>query len=172
MSEITHAAREAAERIQNDYLLEFRETGTAVEAERNEIAELIQSAIDQARAADEGQMLKLIDERDAAEDALSEAYHLVTGNPAEWSNHFGFKQALEEIDAAKAADQKAIEEMRAKQFELWRGLRLAHDMMVTWFSSEYADSPQAITIRKLIDLYNPALNSLKPALLKELEKPQ
>lgn len=48
----------------------------------------------------ERDMLKVIDERDTAEQALSQAYYLVTGNSPEWSNHFGHTEALEEIDTA------------------------------------------------------------------------
>jgi len=41
--------------------------------------------------------LNTIDRRDAAEDAISEAYCVVTGQPAEWSNGFGYDAALEHI---------------------------------------------------------------------------
>lgn len=47
---------------------------------------------------DEEQALK---ERDDAEEALSQAYYLVTGRSPEWSNCFGHKEALEEIDEAQ-----------------------------------------------------------------------
>lgn len=73
---------------------------------------------------------QVIQERDDAEEALSQAYYLVTGRSPEWSNHFGHKEALEEIDeaqrllrdAAKRADAKpqgegedaAIEESRKR----------------------------------------------------------
>lgn len=43
-------------------------------------------------------MLQLIDERDAAEDALGQAYYLATGRSPEWSNKFGHKEALAEIE--------------------------------------------------------------------------
>lgn len=39
-------------------------------------------------------------ERDDAEAAISKAYELVTGRQAEWSNLFGYEQALEEISEA------------------------------------------------------------------------
>jgi hypothetical protein len=46
---------------------------------------------------------QLIEERDAAEEALSQAFYLITGRSPEWSNLFGHKEALEEIDAAQRA---------------------------------------------------------------------
>jgi hypothetical protein len=42
-----------------------------------------------------------IDQRDAAEEALSQAYYLITGRSPEWSNVFGYSEALEEIDDAQ-----------------------------------------------------------------------
>jgi hypothetical protein len=44
--------------------------------------------------------LQLIDERDAAEEAMSQAYYLVTGRSPQWSNMFGYSEALEEIGDA------------------------------------------------------------------------
>lgn len=43
----------------------------------------------------------LIDERDKAEEAVSQAYYLIIGRSPEWSSAFGFKEALEEIDDAQ-----------------------------------------------------------------------
>lgn len=59
--------------------------------------------------------------------------------------------AVEEIGELRAA----IVVAKAERLSLWCGLKTAHDMMVTWFSSEYADSPKANEIRKLIDAYRP-----------------
>jgi prophage DNA circulation protein len=42
--------------------------------------------------------LQTIDERDAAEDALSQAYYLIKGASPQWSNLFGYQQALEDVD--------------------------------------------------------------------------
>ena len=42
-----------------------------------------------------------IDHRDAAEEALSQAYYLITGRSPEWSNLFGHNEAIEEIDDAQ-----------------------------------------------------------------------
>lgn len=49
-----------------------------------------------------------IDERDAAEESLSQMYYLVTGNSPEWSNKFGHAEALEEVaDAVSVLKQAA-----------------------------------------------------------------
>lgn len=48
--------------------------------------------------SDEKAMLQLIDQRDAAEDALSSAYLLVMGSAPEWSSHFSYRDALNQIE--------------------------------------------------------------------------
>jgi hypothetical protein len=58
--------------------------------------------------ADDRETLKLIDERDAAEQALSQAYYLVTGRSPEWSNMFGHKEALDEIEDTLIILRKSI----------------------------------------------------------------
>lgn len=45
--------------------------------------------------------LQTIDERDQAEETLSQAYYLITGNSPQWSNNFGHEQALVDIDDAQ-----------------------------------------------------------------------
>jgi sugar-specific transcriptional regulator TrmB len=45
-------------------------------------------------------MEQLCEERDNAEESLSQAYYLVVGNSPEWSNTFGQSHALEDIDDA------------------------------------------------------------------------
>lgn len=49
----------------------------------------------------ERDMEQLIQERDEAEEAISQAYYLITGKSPEWSNAFGYAEALEEIDDAQ-----------------------------------------------------------------------
>jgi hypothetical protein len=56
----------------------------------------------------EAEMLAIIDQRDEAENALSQAYFLVTGNSPEWSNNFGYEQALEDIKDASDALRKSL----------------------------------------------------------------
>lgn len=51
----------------------------------------------------EAEIGKLIDERDAAEEALSQAFYLTTGRSPEWSSMFGHAEALEEISDYLAA---------------------------------------------------------------------
>ena len=48
-----------------------------------------------------------IRERDDAEEAMSQAYYLVTGRSPEWSNNFGYEQALEDIKDACELLRKA-----------------------------------------------------------------
>jgi hypothetical protein len=59
-------------------------------------------------AEHERQMLEVIDQRDSAQEAFSQAYFLITGRSPEWSNMFGFAEALEDIDAAQQALRKAV----------------------------------------------------------------
>jgi hypothetical protein len=57
--------------------------------------------------------LQLIGERDEAEAALSQAYFLITGKSPEWSNCFGHKEALEEIDDAQRVLRQSLSAARA-----------------------------------------------------------
>lgn len=61
----------------------------------------------ESMADEERAMLQLIDERDAAEECLSQMYYLVTGNSPEWSNFFGHEQALEYVSDALALLKKS-----------------------------------------------------------------
>ena len=56
----------------------------------------------------EAEMTKLIVQRDDAEEALSQAYYLIMGRAAEWSNLFGYAEALEEIDDAQTVLREAL----------------------------------------------------------------
>lgn len=44
-----------------------------------------------------------IRDRDNAEECLSHIYYLVTGRSPEWSNKFGYPQAIEDIEDVMAA---------------------------------------------------------------------
>lgn len=55
-------------------------------------------ALDVAR--EEAAHLRTIDERDAAESALSDAYRAVCGREPEWSNNFGYADAVREMGEA------------------------------------------------------------------------
>ena len=49
----------------------------------------------------EAKFERLAEERDSAERAMSQAYYLITGKSPEWSNIFGYEEALEEINTAQ-----------------------------------------------------------------------
>lgn len=57
---------------------------------------------------DERAYLQIIDERDAAQEALSQAYYLVTGRSPDWSSVWGINECLEEIDDAQQLLRKAV----------------------------------------------------------------
>jgi hypothetical protein len=57
---------------------------------------------------------QLIGERDDAEEAISQAYFLIKGESPEWSNLFGYEQALEEIDFAQKALRSRLAQMEAQ----------------------------------------------------------
>lgn len=62
---------------------------------------LIEDAVkyDQKRLREEEMgLLQAIAERDDAEEALNRAYRLVTGRSPEWSNNFGYEDAINEIN--------------------------------------------------------------------------
>ncbi len=51
---------------------------------------------------------QIIDERDAAEQCLSQMYYLVIGHSPEWSNLFGHAQALEDVEDALSTFKQTI----------------------------------------------------------------
>lgn len=67
-------------------------------------------------------MDQLIDERDKAEETLSQAYYLITGNSPEWSNIFGHIEALEDI----ADDAQSVLSQSLKTTEAERDTARAH----------------------------------------------
>jgi len=70
-------------------------------------------ALAKAEARDE-EMLKVIDERDEAEDSLGDAYAYVTGRVAEWSSLFGYDEATNEMSEHVHELMAQIEELKAK----------------------------------------------------------
>lgn len=52
---------------------------------------------------EESDHLRTIDQRDAAEDALSRMFQAVTGRVAEWSSAWGYTDAIEEVEEHVAA---------------------------------------------------------------------
>lgn len=67
-----------------------------------------------------------IGERDAAEEALSQAFYLIVGHSPEWSNLFGHKEALGEIDDA----QRLLRETIANQSAEIARLRVALEDLI------------------------------------------
>ena len=62
------------------------------------LAMLTERAADKIRLAElDKSETQLIDERDAAHDAIAAMYEAVTGRRPEWSNWFGFVDAVEEV---------------------------------------------------------------------------
>lgn len=77
------------------------------------LRELAESKLSEAQKladAEEIAFLRTIDERDQAEEALSQAYYLIKGESPEWSNLFGCKECLEEIDDAQQTLRKSLSE--------------------------------------------------------------
>ncbi|EDQ6557335.1 TolC family protein [Salmonella enterica subsp. enterica] len=82
------------------------ETGTTVSIvdECVHAAQIITALLDELEAARqriaelENSETQLINERDAAESALNDAYKAVMGQAPEWSNWFSFENAIDEIE--------------------------------------------------------------------------
>jgi hypothetical protein len=70
---------------------------------------------DAALAREQHRHEQTVDERDAAEEALSQAYYLVIGKSPEWSNLFGHEQALEAIRVAVTVLKKAARAAAAEE---------------------------------------------------------
>jgi hypothetical protein len=81
----------------------------AVTAERDALL----CELERHASIEEKAHLQTIDERDRAEEALSQAYYLVVGHSPEWSNLFGHQDALEEIDDAQRCFRSEIKALRA-----------------------------------------------------------
>lgn len=91
-------------------------------------------ALEQALAARDAEIARLtkdadreevahgntIDQREAAEEAMSQAYFLITGNSPPWSNVFGFGEALEEIEDAQSTIRQVLSARTAELTELRR----------------------------------------------------
>ena len=75
----------------------------------------------------EQEMLQVIDQRDKAEESLSQAYYLITGRSPEWSNLFGHEEALEEIDDAQTTLRKTNAALKAQVGALQREKREAQE---------------------------------------------
>ncbi|WP_208950680.1 ead/Ea22-like family protein [Rahnella sp. ChDrAdgB13] len=90
--EAAEHALEVAVKCANSGAVELRERAEAAEKERDRL---------------DASETQLIDERDSAEQALSDMYEAATGNRPEWSNMFQFADAVEEVS-------DTVAELRAK----------------------------------------------------------
>lgn len=69
-------------------------------------------------AKQEFQTQKLIDERDKAEECIGKIYQLVTGDYPEWSNNFGYTEAIDIVDQTVFAKEQEIGRLQLKSDEL------------------------------------------------------
>jgi hypothetical protein len=60
------------------------------------------TALERSNREREHELGAAIDERDAAQEAISQAYYLIVGRSPEWSNLFGYEQALADIEDAQS----------------------------------------------------------------------
>lgn len=108
--------REGAFVACNRWHTKFRETEAKLEAAEKRIAELREwnaglaqeSCLQQQRIAElERDETKLIEERDNAEEALADMYQAATGERPEWSNFFGFTDAVDAVEERLASLESA-----------------------------------------------------------------
>lgn len=118
----------------------------------------------------EARILEVIDERDAAEQSLSQAYYLVIGESPEWSNNFGHQQALDEIDdALKLLRQVAKEQASQPDLvRLARELILKHEKFMALFLTSEDVTPHKL--HRLALEVESAAKSIAAALPKEGSK--
>ena len=106
--------------------MRYEEAHARIAALEAEVTKLKHAADKEERSS-----MQLLQERDAAEEAVSHAYYLVTGRSPEWSNHFGHAEAHEEIqDAVNVLREEAkkvptLEAELAKEREAVADLRAA-----------------------------------------------
>ncbi|HGG3147454.1 TPA: ead/Ea22-like family protein [Salmonella enterica subsp. salamae] len=126
---------------------DMRQAREQLEAAERSIAELERSET------------QLINERDAAESALNDAYKAVMGQAPEWSNWFSFENAIDEIELAcelwrnQTDDviqfRQRIQELEARQIALPQrlspeGYHIDEAYMVDDAEGEYLDRDAVI----------------------------
>jgi hypothetical protein len=97
----------------------------------------------------EADILGVIDERDAAEEALSQAYYTVIGESPEWSSTFGYAEANEAIGDACGLLRDEIQQLRA-QLSAIRAIRA--------ILSDYDADPMPVFVEELVAKLKEALN--------------
>ncbi|EBV7178224.1 ead/Ea22-like family protein [Salmonella enterica subsp. enterica serovar Thompson] len=115
---------------------DMRQAREQLEATERSIAELERSET------------QLINERDAAESALNDAYKAVMGHAPEWSNWFSFESAIDEIELAcklwrnQTDDviqfRQRIQELEARTVNLPKR-SVSEVMHMSGFSRDYAE---------------------------------
>jgi chromosome segregation ATPase len=129
---LTCALRDSAEHYK-DRCIKFIERIARAEAR----IEALQGELSRYASIEGKEHLQTIDERDRAEETLSQAYFLITGRSPEWSNLFGYDEALEDIDdtqkclRAEINSQKdTINDMLADHAEQIKALTALHEGIV------------------------------------------
>lgn len=87
---------------------------------------------------------QLMTERDNAEEAMSQAYYLVVGESPEWSNLFGYKEALEAIDEAQHTLRTELA-AKDKRIEAISELVDAVEGVQDWSGTRVGDALAALT---------------------------
>ncbi len=112
----------------------------------------------------EREMLNVIDERDSAQEAISQAYYLIIGQSPEWSNVFGYKEAIEEIDLA----QRSLRAHVAKPPE--QRPEAVIDALKHIAGYEISDSLNYYNARAMIERAREALSELARGKGREMKK--
>lgn len=116
---------------------------------------------------DENEILQVIGERDHAEDVISKIYLLITGKEPEWSNIFGYSNALEEIKDEVFALREKVKELESRYESIEKSameLRGSMDKIskgslydINWMS----DGKDAFISMKAIKDFDAALAKIK-----------
>lgn len=128
----------------------------ALERERDALSR----ELERHASIEEKAHLQTIDERDAAEEALSQAYYLIVGRSPEWSNLFGHDEAINEIAETQrllrtiltAAEQRA--EIAERALDQIRGAVLNERFAM---AENGMTSDQVNDVLAVIDQFDPRL---------------
>ena len=82
---------------------------TDMEAQVARVVAEKDAEIDRLRASDDADLTQVIRERDECEQVINDLYQVVMGEWPEWSNHFGYRDAVEDVvDYIHALRMKAL----------------------------------------------------------------
>ena len=65
----------------------------------------------------ERELERTIEQRDEAEECASQMYCLIVGRSPEWSNIFGYKQAIDDVNDVQYALRQELAALRSRQGE-------------------------------------------------------